>query len=118
MVANPASELNLETVRTPEEITVRCTGRINSSTSAQLHTTVRSLMSETKSVVLDLTNVSHMDSAGLGVMFGLYVSAKKQHCALKFINPSQHLQDLFRITKLESVFEVHHDFLRYRPDRA
>lgn len=116
MVANPATELNLETVRAPEEITVRCTGRINSSTCALLHTTVRSLMSETRSVVMDLTNVSHMDSAGLGVMFGLYVSAKKQHCALKFINPSQHLQDLFRTTKLDSIFEVHHDSFRYRPD--
>jgi anti-anti-sigma factor len=67
MAANavPAPELNLETVRTPEEITVRCTGRITSGTSALLQTTVRSLMPETKSVVLDLTDVSYMDSSGL-----------------------------------------------------
>jgi len=116
MVANPAPELNLETVRTPGEITVRCTGRINSSTVVLLQTTVRSLMPETKSVVMDLTSVSHMDSSGLGAIFGLYVSAKKQHCALKLINPSQHLQDLFRIVKLDSVFEVHDGFLRYTPD--
>ncbi len=116
MVAHPAPELNLETVRTPEEITVRCTGRINASTSALLHTTIHSLLPETKSVVVDLTNVSHMDSSGLGAIFGLYVSAKKQHCALKLINPSQHLQDLFHIVKLDSVFEVHEDFLGYTPE--
>jgi anti-sigma B factor antagonist len=116
MPANPAPELNLETIRTPEEITVRCTGRITSATSAQLQTAVRSLLPETKSIVLDLTDVSHMDSSGLGAVVGLYVSAKRQHCALKLINLSQRLQDLFRITKLAAVFEGHQDFLGYTPD--
>jgi anti-sigma B factor antagonist len=117
MAANPASpELSLETVRTPEEITVRCTGRITSNTSALLQATVRSLLPETKSVVLDLIDVSHMDSSGLGAVVGLYVSARRQRCALKLINLSQRLQDLFRITKLEAVFEGHQEFLGYTPD--
>jgi anti-sigma B factor antagonist len=116
MAANPAPELNLETIRTPEEITVRCTGRITSATSAQFQTTVRSLLPETKSIVLDLTDVNHMDSSGLGAVVGLYVSARRQHCALKLINLSQRLQDLFRITKLAAVFEGHQDFLGYTPD--
>jgi anti-sigma B factor antagonist len=116
MAANPGAELTLETVRTPEEITVRCTGKITSNTSALLQTTVRSLMPETKSVVLDLTGASYMDSSGLGAMVGLYVSARRQHCALKLINLNQRLQDLFRITKLAAVFEGHQDFLGYTPD--
>ncbi len=116
MAANPAPELHLETVKSPEEITVRCTGRITSGTSALLQTTVRSLMPETKSVVLDLTDVSCMDSSGLGAIVGLYVSAKRLHCGLKLINLSQRLQELFRITKLASVFEGHEDFLGYTPD--
>ena len=116
MAANPAPELTLETIRTPEEITVRCTGRITSETSAQFQTTVRSLLPETKSIVLDLTDVRHMDSSGLGAVVGVYVSARRQHCALKLINLSQRLQDLFRITKLAAVFEGHRDFLGYTPD--
>ena len=44
----PIPELNLETVRTPEEIIVHCTGRITSGTSAILQTTVRGLIPETK----------------------------------------------------------------------
>ncbi len=112
----PTPELNLETVKTPEEITVRCTGKITSNTSALLQTTVRGLMSETKSVVLDLTDVSYMDSSGLGAIIGLYVSAKRAHCGLKLINLNQRLQELFRITKLASVFEGHEDFLGYTPD--
>jgi len=118
MAANPIPlpELNLETVRTPEEIVVRCTGRITSSTSALLQTTVRSLIPETNCVVLDLTDVSYMDSSGLGTIIGLYLTAKRQHCGLKLIKMNQRLQELFRITKLASVFEGHGDFLGYTPD--
>jgi len=117
MAANPASpELNLETIRTPAEITVRCSGRITSATSARFQTTVRSLIPETKLLVLDLTDVNHMDSSGLGAIVGLYVSARRQRVALKLINLNQRLQDLFRITKLAAVFEGHHDFLGYTPD--
>jgi len=116
MATSPTSELNLETIRTPEAITVRCTGRITSETSARFQTTVRGLMAETKSIVLDLTELNHMDSSGLGAIISLYVSAKRQRCALKLIHLSQRLQDLFRITKLASVFEGHEDYLGYTPD--
>ncbi len=100
----PIAELNLETVRTPKETIVRCTGRITSGTSALLQTTVRSLMPETKCVVLDLTDVSDMDSSGLGAIVGVYLSAKRLNCELKLIKMNQRVQDLFRLTKLDSVF--------------
>ncbi len=118
MAANPIPipELTLEAVRDPEETIVRCTGKITSSTSALLQTTVRSLITETKCVVLDLTNVSHMDSSGLGAIVGVYLSAKRQRCGLKLINLNQRLQELFRITKLASVFGGHEDYLGWTPD--
>jgi anti-sigma B factor antagonist len=118
MAANPTpiTDLKLETVKTPEETIVRCTGRISSATAGELQKTVRSLMPETKSIVLDLTDVNHMDSSGLGAIVGLYVSAKRQDCGLKLINLNQRLKELFRITKLGTVFEGHEDMLGYTPD--
>lgn len=118
MVANPIPipELNLETLRAPEEIVVRCTGRITSGSSDLLQATIRSLIPETKCVVLDLTGVSYMDSSGLGAIIGIYLSAKRQHCGLKLIKLNERLRELFRITKLASVFEGHGDYLGYTPD--
>jgi anti-sigma B factor antagonist len=118
MAANsiPISELNLETVRAPEETIVRCTGKITSSTSGQLQTTVRSLIPTTKCIVLDLTDVSYLDSSGLGAIVGVYLSAKRQNCQLKLINLNQRLKELFRLTKLASIFEGHEDFLGHTPD--
>ncbi|MGD0414936.1 MAG: STAS domain-containing protein [Terriglobales bacterium] len=118
MAANPIPipELNLETIRTPEETIVRCTGRITSGTAALLQTTVRSLLPGTRCVVLDLTDVSYMDSSGLGAIVGVYLSARRQQCGLKLINLNQRLQELFRITKLASVFGGHEDYLGWTPD--
>jgi anti-sigma B factor antagonist len=118
MAANPVpiSELNLEMTRTPEETLVRCTGRISSITVGTLQTTVRGLIPETKRVVLDLTDVSYMDSSGLGAIVGLYLSAKRQRCDLKLINLNQRLRELFRITQLAKVFEGHEEFLGWTPD--
>jgi anti-sigma B factor antagonist len=113
---SPISELKLETTKNPEETIVRCAGKITSATSGLLQTTVRNLIPETRSVVLDLTDVSYMDSSGLGTIAGLYFSAKRQNCRLKLVNLNDRLKELFRLTKLASVFEGHEDFLGYTPD--
>jgi anti-anti-sigma factor len=116
MAANPVPELNLETIKTPAETLVRCTGRITSTTSGMFQTTVRALIPETDRLVLDLTDVKHLDSSGLGALVGLYLSAKRQHCELKLIHLNQRLKELFRITKLASVFEGHEEMLGMTPD--
>lgn len=103
----PISDLILEAVTTPEEILVRCSGRIISSTSGTFQTKIRSLIPETSCVVLDLTDVNQIDSSGLGALVSVYMSAKRRGCQLKLINLSRRLQELFRITKLSSVFEGH-----------
>ena len=105
----PISDLILEAVTTPDEILVRCSGRITSRTSAAFQTKVRSLIPETSCVVLDLTDVNLIDSSGLGALVGVYLSARRRGCALKLINLSQRLRELFRITKLSSVFEGHRE---------
>lgn len=112
----PIPELKLETVRSSEETLIRCTGRITSTSSGSLQTTVRGLIPEAKRVVLDLTDVNYMDSSGLGALVSVYLSAKRQHCELRLINLNQRLKELFRITKLASVFEGHDEFLGWTPD--
>ena len=105
MATNPApiSVLDLTTERTPTEITVKCAGKITSDTSQSLKTAVKPLFSESKTVVLDLTNVTYMDSSGLGAIVGLYISAKAAESRLKLINLNEHLKEIFSITRLGQV---------------
>jgi anti-sigma B factor antagonist len=118
MAANPIpiAELQLDTVKTPEETLVRCTGRIVSSSVSTLQDTVRELIPTSKRVVLDLTEVSYLDSSGLGALVGLYISARRHNCEFKLIHLNQRLKELFRLTKLAAVFEGHDDMLGMTPD--
>ena len=119
MAANasvPAPELTLQSEKTPTEIVVRCSGKISSNTTDLLKATVRSLMLENKTVVLDLGNVSYMDSSGLGAMVGLYVSARRSSCTLKVVRLNDRLKELFSITRLAPLFEGHEEMLGMTPD--
>ena len=119
MAANPVAPkptLTLATEKTPTETIVRCSGTINSETAGQLTSTARNLMLETKLLVLDLTNVSYLDSSGLGAIVGLYVSAKRTGSKLKLINLSQRVKELFSLTRLAPLFEGHEDMLGMTPD--
>ena len=96
----PASDLNLTTDSTATEIIVHCTGKITSNTMQSLKATIKPLFLESKTVTLDLTNVSYLDSSGLGAIVGLYVSAKTAKSQLKLINLNERLRELFSITRL------------------
>ncbi|MGB8581672.1 MAG: STAS domain-containing protein [Candidatus Sulfotelmatobacter sp.] len=112
----PIPELSLETSITPEETVIRCAGRITSTTSGTLQAAVRGHIADGKRIALDLTDVNYMDSSGLGALVSIYVSAKRQHCQLRLVNVGPRLQQLFRLTKLASVFDGHDDFLGWTPD--
>jgi len=102
MYANalPKPRLNITTEKTPAESIVRCTGELTSDGAQSLKTTVKPLLSESKTVVLDLTNVRYMDSSGLGAIVSLHVSAKAASSQLKVINVNQRLREIFSITRL------------------
>ena len=99
----PASDLGMATDRTPTAIVVHCTGKITSDTIQRLKATVKPLFSESKTVVLDLTNVTYTDSSGLGAIIGLYISAKAAKSQLKLINLNERLKEIFSITRLGHV---------------
>ena len=101
MTTNPFSvtQLDMAIYRTPTEVVVHCTGKITSDTIQQLKATVKPLFPESKTVLLDLTNVTYMDSSGLGAIVGLYVSAKAVESRLT-INLNERLKESFSITRL------------------
>jgi anti-sigma B factor antagonist len=101
--AAPTQELKLETEKNPDAVVIRCAGRIVSSTSPLLQNTVRALITENKCVVLDLANVSYLDSSGLGSIVGLWGNAKKNGCDLKLNHLSSRVKELLRITNLGSL---------------
>ena len=109
MVANPvvpASELQLNVEKTPNETIFHCSGRILSSTVSQFTSAVREVIPDKKPIILDLSQVTFMDSSGVGALVGVWVSAKRGGTELKLISLGQRVKDLLRVTGLEKVLAV------------
>ena len=111
MAANssiPAPELTLRTDQHADEAVVYGTGRITVATSSLLQTTIRGLIPECKRIELDIANVTHIDSTGIGAMVSVYTSASRAQCDFKVVNAQPRIRDLFEITKLRAIFEDAH----------
>lgn len=66
---------------------------------------LRSLLSQgSKNILLNLKDVSYVDSAGLGELVGAYTTATNQGGAVKLLHLQGKLKDLLQITKLHTVF--------------
>src|SRR5262249_35370969 len=85
--------------------TVHCSGRFMAENGNTLRNEAKKLIAPGKRVVIDLTNVTHMDSMGLSVIIGLYVSSKSAGCRLELINLGPNIRKLFSIANLLSLFE-------------
>lgn len=85
-----------------------CNGRIVfGEEGSELRDKVKSLLADTKKLVLNLGGVSYIDSGGLGILVSLYTSAKAAGAEVKLANLTQRVGDLLQITKLLTVFEVY-----------
>src|SRR6266511_6105183 len=60
-----------------------------------------------KKVLLNLGDVSYVDSAGLGEIVQAYATLNKNGGSLKLLNATKRIKDLLAITKLLTVFECH-----------
>jgi steroid delta-isomerase-like uncharacterized protein len=74
--------------------------------SASLRALVKDLLNESRHIVLDLGEVTHIDSEGLGTLVASYVSARKVGGNIKLANLGSRPSEVLRITKLVTVFEV------------
>jgi anti-sigma B factor antagonist len=60
-----------------------------------------------KKIVLNLNDVTYIDSAGLGALVAAHHSARMQGASLKLAHLGSKFQEILQVTKLLTVFEVH-----------
>ena len=64
------------------------------------------LSAGSKKIVLNLADVSYIDSAGLGELVSAYTTVKNAGGELKLLGLTKKVKDLLVITKLLTVFDV------------
>ncbi len=85
--------------------TVSCHGKLVAETAAEMKGVVHPLIPLGGRIIVDLGDVSHLDSSGLGTLVGLKASAIRQgYCILEFANLTPRILELLRITNLTQMF--------------
>ena len=64
---------------------------------------------ETTSVVLNLAEVSEMDSAGIGELVAMYSSAKRRGADVALVGIHPRLREMLRLTRVDALFTIYDD---------
>jgi anti-sigma B factor antagonist len=103
--------VKLTTRQVGDVTVVDAVGRITLGDGAStFRDTIRSLVgSGHKKMLLNLGEVSYIDSSGIGEMVSGYTTVNNQGGQVKLLNLTKRVKDLLQITKLYTVFEVFED---------
>lgn len=72
--------------------------------------TIRDLASKgNQKLLLNLSDVSYIDSSGIGELVSGFTTVRNQGGQLKLVGLTKRVQDLLQITKLYTVFDVYDD---------
>lgn len=85
---------------------VCCHGKLLAGYTDLLYLPVSQLLGTHKRVILDLSNLTHMDSMGLGALVRIYVAAKNRGTSLELHNLGQKIRDLLILTNLLPAFTI------------
>ena len=101
-------KLSLKTRRCGDVVIVHCLGRIVYRDEAiALSSLVGEILGNQDRVVLDLSDVSSMDSAGIGELVLLHTRAQAKNAELKYASPNPFVRNLLDLTRLNSFLEIH-----------
>ena len=92
-------------------IVVDVSGRITLGEGcAQLRELIRDQLTKgNKRVLINLADVTYIDSSGIGELVSAYTAVSNQGGQLKLLNLTKKVHDLLQITKLYTVFDIHDD---------
>jgi anti-sigma B factor antagonist len=103
--------VKLNTRQVGDVTVIDVSGRITlGEGSSVIRDAVRNLTTKgDKKILLNLGDVSYIDSSGIGVLVAGYTSVTNAGGSLKLLGLTNRIQDLLQITKLYTVFDVHED---------
>lgn len=100
-----ASPFTFDVEHQDDCVILRCHGKLVADGRDVLYNEACKLLPGTTRMVLDLTDLTRMDSMGLGTLARLYVTSRSAGCRLQLINVGKQVRELLGITNMFQVFE-------------
>jgi len=103
--------VNLNIRQVGDVTVVDVAGRITlGEGSSALRETLKEIVGKgQKNILLNLGEVSYIDSSGIGELVSGFTTVTNAGGKLKLLNLNKRVKDLLQITKLYTVFDVHDD---------
>jgi len=101
--------LKINIRETADAVILDMSGRVSLGDAlADLRDSIReALAGDQKHILLNLAEVSYIDSSGLGQLIGSYATVTNRGGQMKLLNLQKRVNDLMQITKLLTVFETY-----------
>ena len=83
-------------------------GRMDLNSSSQLKERIKEYLSEGKKhIILNLSDVSFVNSSGLGTLVSILKDVRMVKGRVVLCNLAQYVQEVFEITQLSHIFEIY-----------
>lgn len=89
----------------PDTVVLRPDGPLTINVLAEFNATAKATTA--KRVVMDLSGIPHMDSAGLGALLILHAALHKEGRILALSQPEKRVQMLISLTKADTVLQMY-----------
>ncbi|CUS03110.2 putative Anti-sigma-B factor antagonist [Candidatus Promineifilum breve] len=86
---------------------VKVNGRIDSSNAAEFDNVLKEVVGRKHNVVLEMSGVDYISSAGLRAMIALLRECKKHKGNVRLANPSERVVEVLALAGLDSLFDVY-----------
>lgn len=87
---------------------VRVTGEIDVCTAPEFKSAInKAIFSGAKNLIVDLTDVSYMDSSGFGTLLGATKRIRPRGGSVSLVGCSEAIERMLRITRLDTIFGLY-----------
>lgn len=98
--------MDIQKARSEEKIILAISGRLDTTTAAQLQEALIPSFDEAKQVEIDFTELAYVSSAGLRVLLSAQKTAKAKGAALVLKNVSEEVMEVFKMTGFSDILTI------------
>lgn len=100
--------MTINTIADHGTTTLSLTGRLDTTTAPQLAETLNALPADISTLILDLSDLEYISSAGLRVILSAQKKMKAQSGSLEIHHPSELVMEIFDVTGFSDILTIIH----------